>query len=118
MSTPDRLMGVGQSPEVAKRVGFFIASAANGTGADARTLNGPGNILIVVSNASASIVLGSQFDIGDEVYVIAHTGVSLYPASDSFIWPTSAGVARAVTSGVNKSLIKTSQLVWEIFATA
>lgn len=110
MATSERLMGVGVPDEVAKRTGFFIHSPL--TDGTAKTINGPGNQLIVVSAATSSLTLGDKFDVGDQVIVCAHAAVSLYPASAHYIWPTSAGAVHAVSADVTRIFIKTDASAW------
>lgn len=111
MAIVEQLMGVGVSPEVAKRTGFFVSSHIGAH--DSRTLQGPGNVLIVVSNASASVVLGDNFARGDQVLVCSRgVAVSLYPSSTTYIWPTSAGTAHPVSADVSRLFIKVDASVW------
>lgn len=118
MATPERLMGVGMPDELAKRVGFFIHNVG---AQESRTVQGPGNVMVVVSNASASVILGSRFDLGDRAIIVSRAvDVSLYggTAEAGGIYPTSAAVARSITSDVSREFIKGSGGVWYAIATA
>lgn len=75
MAAVERLMGVGQTAEVAKRTGFFIETLGGGT------LQGPGNFQ-VMATTSVTINLGSSFDIGD-VVMVAAVGVTVQVAPDA-----------------------------------
>ena len=115
MATPERLMGVGLSAELAKRIGFFIDNVTDGL---PFTSKGPCNRVIVVSAATSSISLDDSHDIGDMVVVVAHEAVSLYAGTTGFIWPTSAGVSHIVTADVSRLLIKTRSTlgiaIWDV----
>lgn len=111
MAAAERLMGVGVPNEVAIRTGWYIQSPI--TDVESRTLQGPGNHIIVVGSASASVILGSNFDLGDQVLVCSRgVAVSLYPDSASYIWPTSAGAAHAVSADVTRMFVKVDASVW------
>lgn len=111
MAAVERLMGVGQTAEVAKRVGFFVpAVVSDGL---AHTFKGPGNYMLVVSAATSSITLDDSFDIGDIVIVAAHAAVSLYPGTASFIWPTSVGAVHAVSADVCRMFVRTGNTAWQ-----
>lgn len=111
MAAVERLMGVGLNSEVAKRTGFFVQTV------EGATLQGPGNYIIRASN-SATINLASNFDLGDMVIVCAQTTVSVAPDSASAIWPTSAGVAHQVTSGVAKTFLRVAASAWFVMSSA
>lgn len=111
MAAVERLLGVGVNAEVAKRTGFFIQTPVSSQ--ESRTLQGPGNQILVVANATASVVLGDRFDIGDEVMICSRgAAVSLYPSSSGYIWPTSLGAAHAVSADVTRIFIKVDASVW------
>lgn len=114
MAAVERLMGLGMTAELAKRVGFFMQTPI--TAQESRTINGPGNQAIVVSNATASLILGTGFDIGDQVIVAAHTAVSLYPSPNEIIWPTSAGAVHAVSADVARMFMKFTASVWNVIS--
>lgn len=113
MATSERLMGVGVPNEVARRTGWFIQPAIVDDGLT--TLQGPGNQIVIVASASASVVLGADFDLGDEVMVCSRgVAVSLYPSSAMYIWPTSAGAAHAVSADVSRVFVKVDASVWHV----
>ncbi len=111
MAAVERLMGVGENWEIAKRTGFFIAPTVVTFGLN--TFKGPGNVVVRVASASASIVLDDSFDIGDIAIIIANgVAVSLYPGSTSFINPTSVGAVHAVSADVTRIFLRQSQSAW------
>lgn len=112
MAKVEDLMGVGVNSEVARRTGWFIQSLSS---QESRTIQGPGNQIVIVANASASLILGDKFSPGDEVMVCSRgVAVSLYPASSHYIWPTSLGAVHAVTADVTRTFIKVDASVWQV----
>lgn len=106
MAKTERLMGVGMSDELSKRVGFFMPGTLN-TG---QTINGPGNFIAVVSGES--LQLGSNFDLGDIVKVLMVTTGSVYPAASDTIHFKATASALVVTADVTKEFIKVSVNSW------
>lgn len=107
MAAVERLMGVGVSPEEAKRTGFFIATVAT-----AGSVNGPGNFIVRASGESLN--LGSGFDLGDMVMVMFVTTGTCYPASsDQFNLKTTAS-GMVCTAGVAKNFVKYSATQWMV----
>ena len=107
MSSPERLMGIGMAPELAKRVGFFTISLSSAN----QTINGPGNFFI---QASVSFTLGSGFDVDDTVIVAAAGGsdINVTPDSASRISTKTTASAAVVTSGFCRTLYRFSQTQW------
>lgn len=105
MAEVTRLMGVGQTAEVAKRVGFFISTVNTGA-----TLAGPGNVAVRVSGASCT--LGSTFDLGDRVLIVAVTNLALSPPAGQNFGFASVSADYTVTAGVAREFFKFSATTW------
>ena len=109
MAAVERLMGLGMAPELARRVGFFVQTVEGGT------LQGPGNFYVKASS-TATLVLSANFDIGDIVVVGAAATTPVSPDAASVIWPTSAGVAHNVSSGVARAFMRFSKTEWFVIS--
>lgn len=108
MASVDRLMGVGQSAELAKRTGFFIKTAVSTDS----SINGPANFIVRVS--CESLNLGSGFDLGDMVYILPVTAATLAAAGCGFNI-SGASVAN-LTAGYPKVAVKFSPSIWLLLA--
>lgn len=108
MAKVEDLMGVGASPEVAKRTGFFISTVVS-TGT---TIDGPGNHIVRVSTESLN--LGTDFVPGDMVLIMPVTAATLAAASCAF----NAGAASVanLTAGYPKLAVKTGLNAWLLLA--
>lgn len=107
MSTPERLMGVGVTAEVAKRAGFFIQSVVGGA-----LLKGPGNVLayIIDTASTNSVRLDPSFDLGDVVTVFASVQTSVVPGAGEKIGILATNTN--ATCSVSRSFMKISSTHW------
>lgn len=110
MATPERLIGLGMEAEKAKRIGFFVQqSGAN------LTVNGPSNFFV---ETSATVNLGSAFDVGDRVTIAAITTVNVNPDSGSRISLKATASAAVVSAGVCREFFRSSPTQWWVIANA
>lgn len=110
MGAVERLMGLGQSPGLAARVGWFIQTVAT-----AATVNGPGNIVVRASGESLNF--GSNFDLGDVVQVMMVTTGTVYPASSERFGLKTTASGLVCTAGVTKYFTKMSNQDWLVTGT-